>query len=320
MLETVLEQALSLFSDKDLSQSQRLLHGRGRCYAGYEQLSIDWFSPVLLITQYKANNEISIKNLVKGIKSYFSKHFPTHEIGCIVFHDRSVDRLSVEILEGELPEKCFAIERIHENKIRFHIDFHFQNIGFFLDARNARKYLYEISQGKKVLNLFAFTCAFSVSALSGGASSVVNLDMGKGVLQRGELNHELNNLDKRSATYVKSDVFKAWKKLHKYGRYDVIVIDPPSFQKGSFNAEKDYARIVSQLGKLLMPQAIIVACLNSPFLGETFLDELFLQAELNSGIHGCSKLSRLENPKAFKDENPDAGLKVVVYTYQRLES
>ncbi len=320
MLEASLNQAFSLFTNKDLFQSQRLLHGRGRCYPGFEQLSIDWFSPVLLITQYKASESINPDDLVSQIKSCFSKRFTEHEISCIVFHDRSTPQLAVRILEGELPENCTALEVIEGTHLHFNIDFNYQYIGFFLDARTARHFVFQNVKGKKVLNLFAFTCAFSVSAIAGGASSVVNLDMGKGVLQRGEHNHLLNKLDQRSATYIKSDVFKAWKKLHKYGRYDLIIIDPPSFQKGSFNAEKDYSRIVSQLAKLLMPEATIVACLNSPFLNEQFLDSLFIDGELNSGIHSTTKLRRLDNPEAFKDESPNAGLKVVIYQYQRLES
>lgn len=320
MNSSSLDKALSLFSDSDLFESQRLVHGRGRCYKGLEQLSVDWFSPVILITQYKKVEHLDLDKLLSNLKSYFNKNFQTHQIDSIVFHDRTQNKLEVKLLEGEFPENCFALEKLGNKELRFQLDFNYQNIGFFLDARHARHYLFSQAKDKKILNLFSFTCAFSVSALAGGASSVVNLDMGKGVLERGKHNHEINELNGRSASFIKSDIFKAWKKLHKYGRYEVIVIDPPSFQKGSFNAEKDYPRIVSQLGKLLASEAIIIACLNSPFLGEDFLDKNFLQGPLSKGEHQCSKEQRLPNPEAFKDESHDAGLKVVVYRYRRLST
>lgn len=321
-----LKAILSRFSSRELEQSQRLLHGRGRCYPGYEHISIDWFAPVLLLTQYKEQSGLSIENLAGNIVSAFHECFPEHPLDALVFQDRSQAKLESKVLVGELPEQAFAQEYVFaqdlqgmQQKLCYQIELlQYQNVGFFLDARMAREYLATVSQQKRILNLFSFTCAFSVCALAHGARSVVNLDMGKGVLERGRRNHELNGLDLRRAHFIKSNVFKAWKKLHKYGRYDVVIIDPPSFQKGSFEIERDYPKVIRQLSKLLAFDAEIIACLNSPFLTEAFLDELFLSGELNHGVHRCTRLHRLENPAAFKDVDAQASLKVVVYRYQRL--
>ena len=66
--------------------------------------------------------------------------------------------------------------------------------GLFLDMANGRRWLQDNSKGKYVLNLFCYTCAFSVAALRGGAEEVVNIDKVKGVIKIGQRNHDLNNL------------------------------------------------------------------------------------------------------------------------------
>ncbi len=321
-------------------ESQRLFHGRGGCYPGLEFLSIDWYAPVILITWYKGSayqdlfqhesgsenesgsglnqSEQQLATLFESILvNFFEIHYPDQKISAIVLQSR-INKLPIsKVIYGALPEWCFA----REANLDFYLDiFEKQNIGFFLDMRNARQWLASQCAGKKVLNLFSFTCAFSVVALAGGAKSVVNVDMVQGVLKRGEQNHQLNKLDTRSAQFIKADIFKVWKKLKKYGPYDIIVIDPPSFQPGSFQVEKDYSRVVKNLTGLLAPKAQILACLNSPFLGEAFLDQIFLEEVLNQHGHSIQKQMRLDNPASFCDQNPDSGLKVVVYHYQRIEA
>lgn len=321
-------------------ESRRLFHGRGACYPGLEYLTIDWYAPVILITLYKGfvinpfqdqvgietekkNNSELAKNtepltlLFQEILAKFMlQYFPNQEVKALLLQSRINKVAEAKIISGSLPETCYA----YEGNLNFYLDLNDkQNIGFFLDMRNARAWLASQCAGKKVLNLFSFTCAFSVVALAAKAKSVVNLDMGQGVLKRGEQNHHLNHLDLRAVQFIKSDIFKAWKKLHKYGRYDIIIIDPPSFQRGSFIVEKDYLSVIKNLHKLLAPDAQILACLNSPFLGEDFLDKLFLENGLNQGEHRIQKVVRLKNPEVFCDANPDSGLKVVLYQYQRTQ-
>jgi 23S rRNA (cytosine1962-C5)-methyltransferase len=308
-------------------ESRRLFHGRGGCYPGLDYLTIDWYAPVLLITLYKGfiipeifphETEKSEQQLCllfqEVLLTFFASYFPGSSVKAIVLQSRIHKVAETKVIFGFVPEACVA----HESQLNFYLDLNEkQNVGFFLDMRKARQWLATQCEGKKVLNLFSFTCAFSVVALAARAKSVVNLDMGQGVLKRGEQNHQLNQLDLRSVQFIKSDIFKAWKKLHKYGRYDIVIIDPPSFQRGSFIVEKDYLSVVKNLHKLLAPNAQILACLNSPFLGEDFLDKLFLENALNQGEHRIQKVMRLKNPEVFCDLNSDSGLKVVVYQYQR---
>jgi len=159
----------------------------------------------------------------------------------------------------------------------------------------------------KVLNLFAYTCAFSVAALHAGADQVLNMDMSSGALAIGQQNHRLNGLE-GGASFLGHDIFKSWGRIGREGPYALVIVDPPSFQKGSFVATKDYARIVRRLPELLAPGGRAMLCLNAPELGPEFLQAL-VQAEAPA----LRFVERLANPPAFADAAPERALKVLIY-------
>ena len=151
-----------------------------------------------------------------------------------------------------------------------------QNHGLFLDMAEGRRWVRQLAGRQprlKVLNLFAYTCAFSVAALQGGARQVVNLDMSHGALRIGQQNHQLNGLS-AGASFLAHDLFTTWGKVNRSGPYDLVIADPPSYQKGSFVATKDYARLMRRLPDLLNPGGHALLCLNAPELGLAFLQDL----------------------------------------------
>jgi 23S rRNA (cytosine1962-C5)-methyltransferase len=166
----------------------------------------------------------------------------------------------------------------------------------------------EQAKGQRVLNLFAYTCGFSVAAIEGGAEHVVNLDMARGALSRGRDNHRLNGHDLSGVTFLGHDLFKSWAKVINNGPYDLVIIDPPSFQKGSFLLTKDYQRVLRRLPELLTAQGTVLACMNDPAFGEDFLiDGVTREAP---GLHF---VQRLANPPEFPDVDPQSGLKALVF-------
>ena len=92
------------------------------------------------------------------------------------------------------------------------------------------------------------------------------------------------------------------------GPYGVIVIDPPSYQKGSFIATKDYIKLIRRLPDLLEPQGHVLLCLNAPEL-----DTAFLHAQVAEAAPGLRFVERLANPEAFADIDPEKSLKVLHY-------
>lgn len=276
----------------------RLFHGRGHCYPGLEFVSVDWFSPVVLISLYKEPETQWLKQLVDEITQFASDEV----IENILLQHRYLKGAPSENLKGEIAGDYYAVEKGLKFKLNFETN---QNVGFFLDMANCRQVLREQAKGKRVLNLFAYTCAFSVVAASAGAEKVVNVDMAKGALNTGRLNHQLNNIDSRSISYLSHDIFKSWGKIRKYGPYDLVIIDPPSFQAGSFNVRKDYQKIVRKLPGLLAPQAQVIACLNSPDLCFDFLRELL------KDVDGFVERKVIEPPESFPESDASKGLKTL---------
>jgi 23S rRNA (cytosine1962-C5)-methyltransferase len=143
--------------------------------------------------------------------------------------------------------------------------------------------------------------------LQGGADEVVNMDMSKGALSIGKQNHVLNDLP-AGARYLGHDIFKSWGKLTKLGPYDLIVADPPSNQRGSFVATKDYDRLLKRLPDLLAPQGEVLLCLNAPELGCDFLMQ-----QVASTAPKLTYVERIANPQVFADIDEQKSLKVLRY-------
>jgi 23S rRNA (cytosine1962-C5)-methyltransferase len=280
----------------------RLFHGRGRRFPGYEHLSIDYFHPVVLITLFSAVEEPWLQALVAQVRAAVA----AEGVGAIALQERYSEGAPLQLLWGELPHKLTALEA----GLRYGIQLGGrQNLGFFLDMAVARQWLSERAPRKRILNLCAYTCAFSVVARAAGATQVVNLDMSASALRQGQQNHQRNGiLD--GAQFLSHDLFKSWGKLRRLGPFDLIVVDPPSRQPGSFVADRDYRRVLQKLPELCTPEAELLLCLNSPHLQTDFLREA-----VASHAPQLEFQQRLPNPPGFIDENPELSLKVLSYRF-----
>jgi 23S rRNA (cytosine1962-C5)-methyltransferase len=280
----------------------RLFHGRGRSVAGWEQISIDWFHPVLLVTLFEAPDDDGLRQLLQSLRALADNT----DIGCIAVQSRFESDTPLAVVYGELPRKPLA----RENNLHFGLQLGGrQNIGFFLDMAEARRWLAGAAAGKRVLNLFAYTCAFSVVARAAGAQRVVNLDMSAASLRMGQQNHQRNGIV-GGVSYLSHDLFRSWGKLRRAGPFDIIIVDPPSRQPGSFVAQRDYARVLAKLPGLCAEGAELLLCLNSPHLETGFLLEKV--SEYAPELQFCE---RLANPIQFVDENPELSLKVMRFVY-----
>ena len=85
-------------------------------------------------------------------------------------------------------------------------------------------------------------------------------------------------------------------------------MDPPSYQKGSFVATKDYARLMRRLPELLAPGGHALLCLNAPELGLAFL-----QDQMQELAPELTFEQRVPNPAVFADVSPERSLKVLLY-------
>lgn len=280
---------------------QRAFHGRGGCYEGFEFLTIDFIDNVLFtvfFSEVEPALEASILNLLK--KLYNEGHFE-----CVVLQRRYLKKAPSEIIEGTLPQRVYA----YENGLKFELNFlNNQNIGFFPDMRVGHGYIAEQCNGKNVLNLFSYTCSFSVCAINANAKKVVNVDMSKPALTTGRENHRINDLDTKNVEFMPYNILKSWNRIKKAGPYDLIIIDPPSFQKGSFAATKDYEKIIKRLNELGNKECTVLACLNAPELDTYFIKNLF---EENAPEFQFEK--RLKNLDTFPCNNEEKTLKNLIF-------
>ncbi len=303
-LQQHLSQALMQAPD----ETRRLFHGRGRCWAGLEHVTVDWLQDVVLVSLFREPAPDELEALL-GMLSALTGTPAWQASGAhsLLLQHRYLPDSHMQQLLGEPIDEWL----ISENGLRYKLDLGIkQNNGLFLDMRYGRRWVQEQARGKRVLNLFAYTCGFSVAAIAGGAEHVVNLDMARAALSRGRDNHRLNDHDLSRVSFLGHELFKSWGKVKKAGPYDLVIIDPPSFQKGSFALSRDYQKILRRLPELLTDNGTVLACINDPDTGPDFLIQ-GMAAEAPALVFQ----ERLDNPPEFPDISPESGLKALVFRH-----
>ena len=302
--------AIATLDEASPRQARRIFHGRGGLYPGCEHLTLDAYPPVWLLTSFSQPlGEAELAAIDAALKQRCGPELSW------AYQYRDEGRSETRPMAGSLPEPHV----VSEQGARFLVHLlKGQNHGLFLDMAEGRRWVREFVAGwpdkrrLKVLNLFAYTCAFSVVALQAGATQVVNLDMSDGALAIGKKNHQLNGLTAApgmgTASFLPHDIFTSWGKIGRAGPYELIIVDPPSFQKGSFVATKDYARLMRRLPDLLVPGGHAMLCLNTPKL-----DLAFLQEQMRELAPALRFVERVANPAVFADVDEQRSLKVLIY-------
>ena len=139
--------------------------------------------------------------------------------------------------------------------------------GFFFDQRQVRKQLMShYAAGRRVLNTFSYTGAFSVFAAKGGAQSTVSVDLAKRSLEATKENFRLNGISLEQNEIVVEDIFHYLARAKEENlRFDLIILDPPSYSRSkdfTFSAQKDYTALVEQALPVLSKNGIILASTN----------------------------------------------------------
>ena len=282
--------------------AQRVFHGRGGMYPGCEAWTLDWYAPVWVLTHFGEVAEEQVLAVGEALARRWEQLAPGQPLNW-VFQCRTDGRPDTRLMCGTVPDPHIVTEDGAQYLV--HV-LKGQNHGLFLDMAEGRRWVRAHAAGQKVLNLFAYTCAFSVTALQGGAKEVINLDMASGAIAIGQRNHHLNGLS-GGARFLAHDLFSSWGKVTRMGPYGLVIVDPPAYQKGSFVAGKDYARLLRRLPDLLIPGGHALLCLNAPELPLAFLQDQLAQQAPSLVVQ-----ERLPNPAVFADVSTDRALKVLV--------
>ncbi len=253
----------------------RLFHGAAD---GLEGLTVDVYGDFLVASLYTerrgAREEGWLDALGElGFRGVYLKHRP-----------RQANELREDERRARAPERAVRGEdapgefEISESSVPYQVRLgDGLSTGIFLDQRENRARFAAMARDKRVLNLFAYTCAFGVAAARGGALATTNIDVAISALERGKLNYQRASLALEGHRFLARDVFETLPKLVRRGeRYDLVALDPPSYAsvkgRGRFNVEQDYARLAQLSLSMLEAGGTLLACTNHQGLGEKDLE------------------------------------------------
>lgn len=157
--------------------------------------------------------------------------------------------------------------QVKENGLNYLVDLREGlNTGLFPDQRRNRQELMARVAGKRVLNLFAFTGAFSVAAAAAGARKVTSVDVSAKYLEVARENFSINRINPKQHEFIVSDVFAELTRMRsQQRRFDVILFDPPSFsttRKSRFSTHGGTSKLVAATLPLLEPGGLLISSSN----------------------------------------------------------
>jgi 23S rRNA (cytosine1962-C5)-methyltransferase len=235
------------------TSAYRLLYGEGD---GVPGLTVDLYGSFAVIVTYADSLETVVPWVVRSLVELLKPHGIVRRARV---RDGEPPRL--EVLHGRLPPRDLIIA---EHGLRMQVDlFLGQKTGLFLDHRENRRFIAELCESKRVLNLFSYTGAFSLYAARAGAACVTSVDMSQPAARAARTNFELNGLDPDQHEFLSEDVFEFLERTRQAGKtYDVVICDPPSFANSREqlkNALRAYVRVNSSGLRVLEPSGIYAA-------------------------------------------------------------
>ncbi len=261
----------------------RLIHGEGD---GLPGLIIDVYNGVAVMQAHSMGMHLQRFEIAEAIKKTLAE-----QIHVIYYKSQTTlpGKTENEYLLGMGAVPHVVTE--HGNK--FYVDWEEgQKTGFFLDQRENRKLLGEMSKGFSVLNTFCYTGGFSVYALNAGASIVHSVDASAKAIELTKKNIELNGFDPIANECVAADTFDFLK--DKKDVYDVIILDPPAFAKhkdSRHQAMKGYQRLNAEAMKMIKPNGILFTFSCSQVVDK----QLFYDTIVSSAIQAGREIKVLQH-------------------------
>jgi 23S rRNA (cytosine1962-C5)-methyltransferase len=204
-----------------------------------------------------------------GYRRIFGKHLPR----------RNDERAAPVLIEGDATLPLTTV--VEENGMRFGLDFAAgYSAGLFIDQRENRTFVRRIAP-RRMLNTFAYTCAFSVAGALAGAETV-SVDLSRKSLDRGRENFALNGIGvgaDGAHRFLADDVLDVLPRLARKGeKFDVIVLDPPTFSRGNkgrkFQVERDLEALFIAALEVAAPRARILLSTNCTRLTRRALETI----------------------------------------------
>jgi 23S rRNA (cytosine1962-C5)-methyltransferase len=266
----------------DNTNCYRLVHGEGD---GLPGLIIDIYHGVAVLQAHSTGMHKDRQLIAESLREVLMD-----DIKAVYYKSQTTlpGKTEKEYLLGMSVVPHVILE--HGNK--FYVDWEEgQKTGFFLDQRENRKLVGEMSKGKKVLNTFCYTGGFSVYALAAGAEVVHSVDASEKAVELTKKNLELNGFDPIKHISVVADTFDFLK--DKKDEYDFIILDPPAFAKhkdARHQAMKGYQRLNAEAMRVIRPNGIIFTFSCSQVVDR----QLFYDTVVSSAIQAGREIKVLD--------------------------
>jgi len=256
----------------------RLVYGEGD---GLPSLIIDRYADTLVIKLYSAAWLAHLRPLLAVLDEVQPAERWVLRLSRNMQQGNCFGLFDGQILRGAAPTEPIVFQ---ENGVTFTADVvRGHKTGFFFDHRDNRQRVGRLAQGKRVLDVFAYSGGFSTYAAVGGAREVVSLDVSRPALAAAEHHVQGNAADVPHRT-IAEDAFVALARLAGAGeRFDLVVVDPPSFAKSGKEVERavaSYARL-THLALMLVAEGgiLVMASCSSRVSPERFYGTIFSAAE-----------------------------------------
>jgi 23S rRNA (cytosine1962-C5)-methyltransferase len=265
-LQGKVEKALALRSvHADLADTTayRLVNGEGD---GLPGLTVDRYNDHLMVQLFSAGWKPYLDLVADTFHRFISpagiyeKFRPQQTRELALDESRDYSRL----LFGSGAPARLAVK---ENGLTFLVELERGlNTGLFLDQRRNRKDLGARARGKKLLNLFAYTGAFSVTAAAAGAEKVTTVDVSASYLDWAKENFGANRLNPKRHEFMTGDCHQVLGDLRTQGRtFDIILMDPPSFSttaRSRFTTRQGTSELVAAALPILEPGGLLITSSN----------------------------------------------------------
>lgn len=236
----------------------RLFNGEGDGFGGF---TADFYAGFIVFSWYNQTIYRFKNQIIKAFRDVLPDHFGAYEK--VRFPSDYPE--SSHVYGRTAPEPLLVLE----NGVTFatYLDEGLMT-GIFLDQKEVRGQLVEgLAMGKRVLNMFSYTGAFSVAAAMGGAIETTSVDLAKRSLPKTKDQFEVNNLPLDTNHIVVMDTFEYFRYAKRKGlTFDTIVLDPPSFarnKKKTFSVSKNYGELIEDSLAILAKKGQIVASANT---------------------------------------------------------
>jgi 23S rRNA (cytosine1962-C5)-methyltransferase len=245
----------------------RCLNGEGD---GFPGIVLDYYAGTCALVSYATSVEVLIPDLLaalpRALRVLGNTGSPT-VVGMLHSRTRagqaadSKESGKASPLLGELSDAPLVVE---EYGVRLNVNLRSgQKTGLFLDHRENRRFIGAHARGRSVLNLFAYTGGFSLHAARGGATRVVSVDSAGPALEAARSNFALNGFDPALHEIAVADAFEYLEAaIARKERYDIVIVDPPSFARRKEQLEAAlaaYRRVNVLAMKLVEPGGMLAS-------------------------------------------------------------